>query len=41
MGQLGVNPLVVDPATFLYIPPMWDGTLVVLGYGKTYNVQGR
>jgi hypothetical protein len=36
----GINPFVVDPATFLYIPSTWDGTLVVLSYGITRKNDG-
>jgi hypothetical protein len=32
----GLNPHVTDPEKFLYIPPTFDNTLVVLGYGLTY-----
>jgi hypothetical protein len=33
----GLNPFVINPAKFLYIPTTWDGMLVVLGYGITYE----
>jgi hypothetical protein len=37
----GLNPFVVDPATFLYIPTTWDGTLVVLSYGITHKNKNK